>query len=325
MAGLPVVIDTDIGSDPDDALALLLALASPELDLRGVTVVSGDVALRGRIAARLLGMAGRPDIPVILGDSGPYGEQPMDGREGIGFLDQPYGGPVAPILDVAASEWLVHQAEEQPFHLVGIGPLSNVAAFLRHVPEPRSGLLGVSIMGGLLDLRSQPAVWQQDVARHGATAWPDHNTVSDPEAAYSVATADVPITWVPLDVTVRAALRTRHLAQISRDTPLGAALAHSIDSWRANQFATLFASAAGPSPIPHDAVALLHDPLTVASLLGGDWLRLRPTRLSASLTTEGFRLRADTAGLTATLADSVDGDAFATFCLDRITRLLLID
>ena len=64
---IPVVIDTDIGADPDDALALVLALASPEVDVRGVTIVSGDVDLRARIAARLLGMAGRPDIPVFRG------------------------------------------------------------------------------------------------------------------------------------------------------------------------------------------------------------------------------------------------------------------
>ena len=64
---IPIVIDTDIGADPDDALALVLALASPEVDVRGVTIVSGDVAWRAWIATRLLGLAGRSDIPVFLG------------------------------------------------------------------------------------------------------------------------------------------------------------------------------------------------------------------------------------------------------------------
>ena len=64
---IPIVLDTDIGTDIDDTLALLLALASPELRILGVTTVDGDVDLRARIASRLLGYAGRADIPVFRG------------------------------------------------------------------------------------------------------------------------------------------------------------------------------------------------------------------------------------------------------------------
>jgi len=320
MAGKPVVIDTDIGSDPDDALALLLALASPELDLRGITIVSGDVELRGRIAARLLGMAGRPDIPVILGESGPFPAELMDGHEGIGFLDHPYSGPESPILTLSASEWLSAQAEREPFHLVGIGPLTNIATFLRIAPQSR--LLTLTIMGGLFDLRTQPLAWQRNVAQHGAAAWPDYNTACDPEAAFAVATEGTPVTWIPLDVTVRATLRSRDLERIPRAHPLGAALDCSIDAWTNNQFASLFDDVADPSPIPADEVVLLHDPLTVASLIGGDWLHLRRTRLTASLSDLGFRLQEDESGIPATIAATVDGDAFATLFLDRILRLL---
>jgi inosine-uridine nucleoside N-ribohydrolase len=67
IASIPIVIDTDVGDDPDDALALVLALASPEVDVRGVRIVSGDVAWRARIATQLLGMAERSDVPVFLG------------------------------------------------------------------------------------------------------------------------------------------------------------------------------------------------------------------------------------------------------------------
>ena len=76
---IPIVIDTDIGADPDDALALILVLASPEVDVRGVTIVSGDVTWRARIATRLLGMAGRSDIPVFVGHGNPH---QMLGTEG---------------------------------------------------------------------------------------------------------------------------------------------------------------------------------------------------------------------------------------------------
>lgn len=99
-------------------------------------------------------------------------------------------------------------------------------------------------------------------------------------------------------------------------------MANAIASWRAHQFAPILSPPADPFPIAADAVALLHDPLTVASLIGGDWLHLRHTSLTASLGAEGFRLREDPVGMPATIADAVDGDAFATFCLDRITQLL---
>src|ERR687886_693095 len=102
-APTPIVIDTDIGADPDDALALCLAVASPEVEVRGVTIVSGDVDLRARMAARILGMAGREDIPIFKGHGPPIGAAQVEvtpelaGLEGKGLLDEPYDGPEATI------------------------------------------------------------------------------------------------------------------------------------------------------------------------------------------------------------------------------------
>ena len=88
-----IVLDTDIGTDVDDALALALALASPELELVAITTVSGDTSLRARIAARLLALAGRADVPVHAGCEQPLaagGGFAQGGHEGEGILD---GGP----------------------------------------------------------------------------------------------------------------------------------------------------------------------------------------------------------------------------------------
>src|SRR5512140_1487788 len=63
----PVLLDTDVGTDVDDAIAIALLLASPELDLRAVTIVSGDTEHRGRIAKKLLTLGSRPDVPVAAG------------------------------------------------------------------------------------------------------------------------------------------------------------------------------------------------------------------------------------------------------------------
>src|SRR5262249_61032694 len=85
-----IVLDTDIGTDVDDALALALAVASPELELVAVTTVSGDATLRARIAARLLALAGRGDVPVHAGCARPLGGRSgfaWTGGEGTGILD----------------------------------------------------------------------------------------------------------------------------------------------------------------------------------------------------------------------------------------------
>ena len=150
---IPIVIDTDVGADPDDALALMLALASLEVDVRGVTIVSGDVAWRARIATRLLGMAGRSDVPVFLGRGDP---PQMSGAEGEGVLDLPYQGPEATVQTTPAVDWLLAESRRRSFHLVAIGPLTNVAAAIEQDPGFAERLLGLTVMGGLLDERSMP-------------------------------------------------------------------------------------------------------------------------------------------------------------------------
>jgi purine nucleosidase len=209
-APIPVVLDTDIGSDPDDALALILALASPELDLLGVTVVDGDVDLRARIAARLLGLAGRPDIPVFKGCRRPLGPgrgPTMHGHEGRGILDHDHAGPDAPIADTPAPEWLVAAARRRPFHLVGIGPCSNLARALQLDPDLAGRLLGFSAMGGVFDPRGFAAGWRHVFRTTGLRpAALDHNTASDPPAALICARAGPPVTWITAEMTFRVPL-----------------------------------------------------------------------------------------------------------------------
>jgi purine nucleosidase len=320
---IPVVIDTDIGADPDDALALILALASPEIDVRGVTIVSGDVAWRGRMAARLLGMAGRPDVPIFLGEGAsldPTHQASMLGTEAQGLLDLPYDGPEATIQPTPATDWLLAESRRAPFHLVAIGPLTNVAVALDRDPGFRHRLLGLTAMGGLLDPQTMPEAWQRDIAQRGAAAWPDYNTTSDPTAALTTARLGSPMTWVPLDVTMRAPLRQKSRDMLPDDRPLGFALGRMIDHWHAYWFPTALPSPYDRSPVPADAVAILHDPLAVAALFAGDWLRPRETRLAYGIEDDIFRMHEDVTGTLATIADRIDGAAFEAFCMARILR-----
>lgn len=322
---IPVVIDTDIGSDPDDALALTLALASPELDVRGITIVSGDVELRARMAARLLGMAGRADVPVFMGEGAsldPEHAPVMDGREGHRLLDLPYDGPEAAIQYVPAVDWLLAETRRAPFYLVTIGPLTNVALALERDSGFRTHLLGLTAMGGLLDAGTMPEAWRRNIADRGAEAWPDYNTTSDPTAALTVARAGSPMTWVTLDATMRASLRQAARDRLPQNRLLGVALGRMIDGWYAYWFPTELPEPYDPTPVPPDAVAILHDPLAVAALFPGDWLRLRPARLASSIEDGIFRLREGREGESGLIVDAVDGDRFAAFCMERIVALL---
>jgi purine nucleosidase len=315
----PIVIDTDIGADPDDALALILALASPEVDVRGVTIVSGDVAWRARIATRLLGMAGRSDVPVFLGQGAPH---EMSGAEGDGLLDRPYHGPEARAQPTPAVEWLLAASCRVPFHLVAIGPLTNVAAAIEADPGFASRLLGLTVMGGLLDERAMPLAWRRAIQERGPGAWPDYNTMCDPAAALTVARCGIPITWITLDATMRAPLRAAARGLLPPDHPLGAALGRMIDAWHVSWFPTALPPPDDPSPVPTDAVAILHDPLAVASLFPGAWLRLRPARLAPSVEDGVFRLREQSGGAPGWLAAEVEGAGFEAFLMARIVRHL---
>lgn len=324
-APTPIVIDTDIGSDPDDALALILALASPELDVRGITIVSGDVALRARIASRLLGLAGRPDIPIHMGRgaSAADGLAPtMDGAEGRGILDLPWHGPEAAINSMPAAEFLVEEARARPFYLVAIGPLSNVAAAIADDAGFANRLLGLTIMGGLLDLTRMPAAWQLAVEARGMAAWPDYNTMTDPAAALIVAHAGRQPVWVTLDATMRAPLRQASRDRLPPDRPLGVALGRAIDAWHDAWFPSALPAPFDRAPVPADAVAILHDPLAVAAVFAGTWIHPRQTRLTYVMDDGAFRLREEPGGSPATVVDSIDGARFEAFCVERIARYI---
>lgn len=128
---IPIVLDTDIGGDIDDAFALALVVASPELQLRAVTTVSGDTQARARIAAKMLQAAGRTDVPVAAGEAG----KPLDTSQASwaeGFNSAALRPEKA--LDLMKSE--VDRGHGQTV-LVAIGPLTNIAAFLKRYPNEK--------------------------------------------------------------------------------------------------------------------------------------------------------------------------------------------
>lgn len=195
----PVILDMDPGVD--DALAILLALRSPELEVVGMTTASGNVELRHctRNALRVLSLAGRPDIPVHAGASRPLVRPPLHakmvhGQDGLGDVGIPDAGRGADSEDAVG--FLVRALEAQPgeIALIATGPLTNLALAERQSPGILKKTREVIVMGG--SLREQG----------NATPTGEFNFVADPHAAREVLRSGADLTLVPLDVTHRCLL-----------------------------------------------------------------------------------------------------------------------
>ncbi len=329
---MPIVFDTDIGTDVDDALALAFILASPELDLKGVTIVDGDVDTRAAIAARLLGMAGRTDIPVVKGAGRPFGMgrgPTWFGHEGKGCLDVPYDGPAAPILDVSAAEWLVDEASAPPFHLVAVGPFTNVAEAVRLDASFPKKVDGLTVMGGMAHPESYLPAWHAFFDATGISpAHMDHNSQSDPLAAYEMAGAGFAMRWVTAELTFCTPLHESAIGRFEASgSEFGACLARMTRIWSDEHFHVIpqYPEDRG-KPFPADSVACLHDPLAVASLFGGTWLRTRPHKLGFSIEDPYFRMRerrdAEEHDAEHLVSVSVDAPAFHDLFIDRVGTFL---
>ena len=297
-----LIVDTDIGTDVDDCLALAFILGSPEFELAGLTCVYGDVALRGRMLSRLLQLSGHHDVPVVLGASEPLlglREVYWGGHEGAGLLDDA-DADLTPAPGHAV-DFIIETVMASPgqIHLLAIGPLANVALAFKREPRLAGAVAHLTIMGGAF---RGPA--------SAGLPYAEHNFVCDPEAAHVVLTAGAPTTLVPLDVTTRVKITTAGAQRLrARGTPFHAAVADQVE--RYPRFAQKGATA-------------LHDPLAAAIILRPDLVTLRPLhvdietggRLSAGMSL--MRSPSANQPSTADVALDIDVAAAETFVIDRI-------
>jgi pyrimidine-specific ribonucleoside hydrolase len=242
------VIDTDPGVD--DAVALLLALASPEVELRAVTTVFGNVGLETTTsnARRLLVLGGRPDVPVAAGAERPL-VHPQAMRADDWHAVDGLGGrasslPAPGPLDVRGAVELladVLRGAERPVTLAPIGPLTNIALLLAVHPELRPKIARIVAMGGAL-------------TGGNITPTAEFNVHCDPEAAHRVlAEEPVPLTLVPLELTMGCSVDGRWLDALAEGGPRCAALAGVIEHYRARY---LYEHGFDGAAL-HDAVAVL--------------------------------------------------------------------
>jgi purine nucleosidase len=313
MIARKIIIDTDPGQD--DAVAILLALASPEeIDVLGITAVAGNVPLdltqkNARIVCEL---AGRTDIPVYAGCSHPLVHplvtaEHVHGKTGLDGPDLP--DPKMPLQPDHAVDFIIRTVREQPSNTVTLcplGPLTNIAMALRKAPDIASRVQEIVLMGG--------AYFEVG----NITPAAEFNIYVDPEAAAVVFACGAPITVMPLDVTHKALVtKARNDAFRAIGSPVGRAVAQMTDF-----FERFDKEKYGSDGAP------LHDPCVTAYLIQPELFSGRQINVeieTGSALTRGMTV-ADWWGVTDRNANAhfigdIDANGFFDLLTERLARL----
>jgi len=276
-----VIIDTDPGVD--DALALFLSLSSPELRIRAITTVAGNVPveLTTANAHRILTVARPvPKPPVARGANGPltraletashvHGDDGLGGvsslRDSTGRLVYPIGDP--PPESLGAVETILSLLGESQMTLIAIGPLTNLALAHRRDPVRFSEVRQIIIMGGAVSVPGN------------VTPAAEFNFYVDPEAAHEILTSDLPVTLIPLDVTRQAILSAAAIRTLGQR---GGETGRFIEAF--SRVGLAFAQR-----VERERGITLHDPLAVAAAMAEELFTFEPLSLDVETEDEATR------------------------------------
>lgn len=308
-----IIIDTDPGQD--DAVAILLALASPEdIDVLGITCVAGNVPLdlTSKNARIICELAGRTDVPVYAGCDQPMGRtlvtaEHVHGETGLNGPVLP--DPQMPLQDGHAVDFMIdtlRREDSKSVTLCPLGPLTNIARALQKAPDMADRIQEIVLMGGAYF----------EVGNITPTA--EFNIYVDPEAADIVFRAGIPVTVMPLDVTHKALVtKSRNDAFRKLGTPVGTAVAEMTDFFERFDKAK-YGSAGAP----------LHDPCVIAFLIDPELFSGRHINVEIETTSEltlGMTV-ADWWGVTdrpknALFIGDLEADGFFDLLTCRLARL----
>ncbi len=293
-----VIIDTDIGDDIDDAFALAFALTSPEVNVKAVSTVFGQVQVRTRLALKLLVAFGRDDIPVATGIRTPFFERVYRRDRYLGDVI-PRQAKVLGDKDLQLKPHPRHAVDliistvmesRKEITIIPVGALTNIATAIVKEPQlvQRAKLV---IMGGAVSNWFRPSLSRAE-----------HNIRCDPDAARLVFESGIPITMVGLDVTMKCALSEE---QVDRIRLRGSATTTLL---------TQMTAAWGGSRV------ILHDPLAVAVAFDPTLVTRQPRRVDVVTTGEarGFTLAVESDAPNAQVCTEVDASRFLTLFMKRI-------
>jgi purine nucleosidase len=269
MSRYRVIIDTDPGVD--DAAAILMALASPEIDVLGLSIVAGNVPLKDTVAnaCKIVGMSGRIDVPVHAGAAGPLVREQVFGKYArIGsFSDELVAESGITPAEEHAVRFMVRSAREaartgEAITICTIGPLTNIALALIQHPDVARGIRQIVSMGGAF------------TALGHRTPWAEFNIYADPHAAEIVYRSGVPMVVMPLDMTFQALFTAEHLQSFrDRGGAAGRALFNLFSTFDRSDGAR-FGRPGGP----------IHDATTIAWLIRPDLFKSRKATVGTQVT-----------------------------------------
>ncbi|WP_340236776.1 nucleoside hydrolase [Sulfitobacter pontiacus] len=308
-----IIIDTDPGQD--DAVAILVALASPEeLDVLGITCVAGNVPLdlTSRNARIVCELAGKRDVKVFAGCDRPLGRdlvtaEHVHGKTGLDGPDLPE--PTMPMAEGHAVDFIIDTLRENApgtVTLCPLGPLTNIATALQKAPDIADRIAKIVLMGGGY------------FEGGNITPTAEFNIYVDPQAADIVFKSSAPIVVMPLDVTHKALVtKARNDAFRALGTPVGIAVAEMTDF-----FERFDKEKYGSDGAP------LHDPCVTAYLINPDLFKGRHINVEIEIESEltmGMTV-ADWWGVTdrapnATFMGDLDSDGFFALLTERLARL----
>jgi inosine-uridine nucleoside N-ribohydrolase len=304
-----VIIDCDPGHD--DAIAILLAIASPELELLGVTTVAGNTTLAHTTtnAIKVLDRVAQVDVPVAAGAARPLVREraaAVGDQIGTGLEGPVLPAPTRAAVSEHAIDWIARAVSDSdaPVTLIAIGPLTNVALLLARYPEMESALERIVLMGGA-------------IGEGNMTPAAEFNIWSDPEAAARVFTSGIDLTMIGLDVTYQALMRPSHVELLAGCGRAGGLVADLY----------AFYSRLHPRRLVRDG-APVHDAVAVAQVIDPTLLELRDCGVVVDTGPELSRGRTyvdlwGQAGWAANchVAVGVDSERFLELLIERIARL----
>ncbi|GHC66585.1 nucleoside hydrolase [Limoniibacter endophyticus] len=308
-----IIIDTDPGQD--DAIALLLALASPEIEVLGLSVVAGNVPLQLTTinARKICELAGRPDLPIYAGAEVPLMRtlvtaEHVHGKNGLDGPDLP--DPQMPLQTGHAVDYLIDtlmQEDVGAITLCALGPLTNLALALRKEPKIAPRIREIILMGGAFS--------------EGGNITPsaEFNFYVDPHAAKIVFGAGVPLVMMPLDVTHQALTSDAALESIAAPRTAVAVAAHALLNYHDRFDAQKYGGEGAP----------LHDPCVIAYLVNPALFSGRQCNVeieTESSLTQGMSV-VDWWSVTgreknAMVMRSIDRDGFFSLLTERLGRYL---
>lgn len=319
-----IILDTDIGTDVDDAMALTLVAASPEFEVIGVTTVHADAPLRARIARRLLHMAGRDDIRVIAGASIPL-QMPLPekfhwmprlrGHEGKGILTEEELIPTADLQATAddAAQFIIEAAAKYrgELSLITIGAQTNVARALQIEPRLADWIREITVMGGTVD-----------TARFNWAPLLETNLNCDPLASDVVFRSGIPLTLVPMETTTQVFLTPQQRADMrSWGHPLTDTLVTLMEEML-ESFSTLSDELGLPADF-YEGRTFMHDPLAVYTSMATQLINVRRTNVNLEVIDRVVRTMpyADRQP-NMQVCEWVEAAPFVQFWLERVRKLV---